>query len=201
MNPRTLAYLKSQRPQLDVLGKWVYLPNARTGSTSITGALLDDRAIMWQRGWRNWERVWGQLIEPRADDVLFFTFVRNPWERVVSAWSFLRGKRRIGRSLTFPQYVNGGHLLDPAQEHFYKPQAPSFMMGGAMLDEVFVARHEAREEDWRVIAERIGAPTVLPHRNPAWHEHYVTYYDPESVRTVGRLYATEIEALEYEFGE
>jgi len=201
MNARTLEYIKSRKPQLDVLGQWVYLANARTGSTSLTGDLLDDRVIIRHRGTDNWERVWNKVIVPRIDDVVLFTFVRNPWDRVVSAWKLLQMKGRISTEESLVAFIGDGGLSDPKYEHFFRPQHLSFMTGGEIIREVTICRHESRQEDWRRIADRIGVASALPQVNATEHEHYSAYYDVETVKIVERFYATEIGTLGYSFGE
>lgn len=199
MKESVAAYLKRQSPQLDKEGQWAFLPNARTGSTSVTGVALADRVVMSHRGRKCWETTWRKFVQPRLDDVFWFTFVRNPWDRVVSAWCLLQKRGRITEPL--PQFLKNGGLSNPRFDHFFQPQSTSFMMGGVRLDEVFVGYFERQETDWREIAGCIGADPTLPHRNATVHETYTTYYDAESVRIVGRFYASEITALGYEFAK
>lgn len=200
MKAETIAYLKSQKPQIDVLGRWVYLPNARTGSTSITAGPLADRVIMRHRGKENWERVWNKVIEPRLDEAVMFTFVRNPWDRVVSAWQLLQDRGRLAPEESFKAFVGRGGLADREHDHFFQPQAPSFMRGGVVIPEVIIGRHESREEDWWRIASLIGCAGTLPCHNATEHKPYWEYYDTETVSIVKRAYAAEIDALGYEFG-
>jgi hypothetical protein len=195
-----INHLKNQKPQIDVLGQWVYLPNARTGSTSITGGLLSDRVIMHQRGEKNWERVWNKVIVPRIDEVTIFTFVRNPWDRAVSSWRVLQEKGRISRQ-SFPEFMGNGKVASVMFDHFFKPQTDSFMCGGVEIPGIIIGRHENRQDDWWRIASEIGVAAPLPHHNATEHEPYWEYYTPKTVEVVGRLYATEIEALGYEFGQ
>ncbi len=199
MKPDAIAYIKSQKPQIDVLGQWVYLPNARTGSTSITGGPLADHAVMHHRGEQNWERVWEKVVVPRIDDTTIFTFVRNPWGRVVSAWQFLREKGRVTKE--FPAFISDGALNTRGYDHFFRPQSASFMYGGAMIPGVVVCKHETRQEDWRQVASRIGTAASLPHRNATTHKPYWEYYDTPTTKMVGRVYATEIAVLGYEFAQ
>ena len=201
MTPETVAYIKSQKPQIDVLGRWVYLANARTGSTSITGGLLSDRVVIHHRGEGNWERVWNKVIEPRIEEMVIFTFVRNPWDRVVSAWRLLRDKGRISQTESLPEFLGDGALGDPKHEHFFQPQTASYMHGGVAIPEVFIGRHETREKSWQRIAGHLGIAESLPHRNATKHSPYWAYYDPQTVRIVRRAYAAEIEILGYEFSK
>lgn len=189
----TIEYLKGLEPQLEEEGRWVFVPNARTASRSITSSALADRAVMLHRTPNHWERAWDKV---NADSV-FFTIVRNPWDRVLSAWQFLVAKRRTG--MEFVRFLRSGELANPEYDHFFRPQARTFLHGGVPITEMNVLRFENLEEEWANLAEKIDAPRRLPKRNRSRHSHYTEYYDPACVRIVGRVYATEIGELEYEF--
>ena len=57
-------------PIIDVLAKWAHMRNAKTATRSMTGTILEDRAIYRHRGRRNWNRVWNHIIAPNKEDVL-----------------------------------------------------------------------------------------------------------------------------------
>jgi hypothetical protein len=64
-----------------------------------------------------------------------------------------------------------------------------------------IIRFEQLQNDWDYVSKRIGVPSELPHLKGTKHTHYTDYYDDESIRIIGDLYKTEIEALGYKFGE
>lgn len=197
MDAGTLEYLKGLTPQLDKQdGQWVFVPNARTASTSITGAVLADRVVTQRRMPNHWELAWSKVC--RNTGVVFFTVVRNSWQRVLSAWQVLLANGRT--DMEFAAFLKSGQLANPMYEHFFRPQAMTFLHGGVPIKEMNVLRFENLEEEWAELAEKIDAPRQLPKRNHYVYRHYTEYYDPACVRIVGRVYATEIGELGYEFG-
>jgi len=67
----------------------------------------------------------------------------------------------------------------------------------------FVGRFESLREDFRTVAERIGASgLVLPHR-PKWKARrsrpYEDFYDGRLKRLVGARYERDIETFRYVF--
>jgi hypothetical protein len=187
---------------LDVLGQWVYLPNPKTAQKSMMVGVMNHRQITVSRGVRNYDRVWNQVIVPNIDSVHIFTFVRNPWDKVVSALHFLQQahNHRKFRGYTFQDFVK--KLLavhGPGIDRHFRPQAQTFLCQGDFIPNVFVGRFENLHEDWASVADTLGVERELPCVNKSEHEPYETYYDDECVEIVGKLYAEEIKALGYEF--
>ena len=147
-----------------------------------------------------------------------FAIVRNPWDRLLSAWADkIRGRSRDDRRLKrlgqtaepdavaaamtdFPSFVRvlEESLLFAHDAHF-QPQAQ--ILGSIELD--FVGRFERYVESVGHALEAVGLghlTTSLGHRNRTSDgSHYSTWYDEESRGIVARLYAADIERWGYEF--
>lgn len=64
----------------------------------------------------------------------------------------------------------------------------------------FVGRFETLEDDFRVVAERLGRHGLeLPHVNDSQRRHYRHYYDPALAAVVGERFSADLEAFGYEF--
>lgn len=130
-----------------------------------------------------------------------FAFVRNPWDRVVSAYSHgvVHGYGPFcecwGKS--FEEFVD---YLDEigvrAADTHVRLQCLTFP-----VDEVdFIGRFENFEEDVREIFRRLGVEEIeVPCLNAHAHDHYRTYYDDRTREIIGRLYAEDIERFGYSF--
>ena len=151
-----------------------------------------DRVIMHHRGPENWARVWNKVTVPNAHRVLWFTVVRNPWDRMVSVYHFL--KKRGAVQQPFPDWARSIDLTD----HFTRPQSVTFLRDGERLP-VRVIPYETLDASWAVLAGALHLPPILPRLNTSTHEPYQTYYDDETRDLVGALYQHEIDALGYEF--
>lgn len=192
-------------PVLDVLGQWVHLRNPRVATTSMDEGPLRDRCIIKYRGRKNWEVVWNQVIVPKIDDLVLFTFVRNPWDRICSAFFQCRDRARntthkIDKAWQFTDWVKQVLAVrGPGLNMHFAPQYDSVCRNGDRIPNVFVGRFERMQADWSALAAQIGVSPGLPHLNPCGKK-YADHYDDESWEIVGEMYAQEIKALGYGFG-
>jgi len=199
--PTLTEHLESLAPALDVHGAWACFANPKTASKSI-GEVLDHRQILRHRGPRNWQRFWDEVYAPRIDEVLLFTFVRNPWDKVVSTFHFLQQNKEIGPYWSFRDYVKqvlkkDGHSVN---RHF-NPQIDTVAYRRRPIPLMYVGRFENLHEDWARIARMLGESEELPVKNQSRHDRYETYYDDESRDIVASIYSREIKFLKYRFGK
>jgi hypothetical protein len=61
----------------------------------------------------------------------------------------------------------------------------------------FVGRFENIQNDFQVVAEKIGIDVNLPHRNATSHRSFETYYTDESAQLIRELYALDVESFNY----
>ena len=161
----------------------------------------------------------------RHPDYFVFTFVRHPFDRLVSTWRHsLRGDGpyhdRPVRDLTFAEYVRiaaEGRVAEQSQFDRYHllPQVafipgPSrrTLFGVPLLPEVtcgFIGRFERLDNDFREVCHRLGiAEHPLPQRNAAPQEpgdrqpHWSEHYDAAMIRLMEDLYREDIEAFSHE---
>lgn len=155
-------------------------------------------------------------------DYFKFSFVRNPWDRLLSCYSekirddklnnnnFTNGvansigKHGVFRSgMSFEDFVDAlntipDHKADP---HFRSQYALlSNKAGELFLD--FIGRFENLEEDFDKVCNLAGmSKTNLPHKNksPMKKANYVDYYTEKTRDFVFQRYAKDIEVFEYKF--
>ena len=135
-----------------------------------------------------------------------FSFVRNPWDKVVSQFHYLKTRpmllKHMGltRFSTFQKYLN---VL--ARDHARHVQ--SFEQWRFVLDEDgeclvdFVGKFENIAGDFREVAATIGLPAdKLPHdMKSARRRHYRQYYNRRRRQQVADIYSRDIQHFEYEF--
>jgi len=177
--------------------KFLYIEIPKTGTTTISTALKSDYDLAT---WRH--RTFLQYRDEypvKAKKYFKFSFVRNPWDRLVSQFHFNRGKFGM-ENYSFRDHVQA----------FYDDRVVG--RGGAhlawLVDENnnmavdFVGRFENLQEDFNIICDKIGIPQQeLPRKNATKHKHYTEYYDDETKELVAKKYAEDIEYFGYEFGE
>jgi hypothetical protein len=195
---RTVTIRARKNPViLDRLDRFVFFPNSKVAQRSIARYLLADRVIVRKDDPAAWEARFALLDDARLDRIFKFTIVRNPFDRVVSAFFYLRKKCR---GYAFDQFVvevlgRQGAAFDP---HF-DPQSDGLFHDGALLVD-HVGRFESIQDSWRVIAGRIGAPTPLPHEGRSKRAaSYAGYFSDEARRVVERLYRDDLLNFGYSF--
>jgi len=145
------------------------------------------------------------IILPNFSDLIIFTFVRNTWDRIFSAFVQCRDRARtqenkIDPIWQFSDWVN--QVLSkrgPSINMHFAEQYPTVYFDRQPFG--IVGRFERMQDDWKSIAERIGVSESLPVLNASDHGSYVNHYDGESRRVVAEMYQREISAFGYEFGK
>ena len=188
--------------------KFVFLAVPKTASTTIRLALTkysdklseDDadspyhhhvsaKKLKKHFRYKNWN--WNEYFK--------FAFVRNPWDRVVSIYGYLKSRALENRpkpvfylnnTKTFKEYIFNGVYYQPQLNHF------------GNISEFYIGKFENLQQDFDIICDKIGIPKQqLPHKNATKHKHYTEYYDDETRQIVAEKYAKDIEYFGYEFGE
>lgn len=187
---------------------FVHVP--KTGGVSISRALFGSLA-----GGHATIRHYQMVFARREFDSYFkFAFVRNPWDRLYSAYRFLRAggmttrdaewaERNLSVFSSFDDFVR--HWVTPANIYLYDhfvPQVEFLRLPGQsahILD--FVGRFENLEQDFSQVCAKLGQNARLTHENRTddTSTAYRQAYSPEARYRVAVAYRDDIEALGYEF--
>lgn len=184
---------------------FVHIP--KTAGISLCTALFDCKG-----GGHLTARAYRALFGGQAFDEYFkFTFVRNPWDRIVSAYTYLSqggGNERDaawGRSVlsqypSFDEFVL--QWLDSrnvyTQIHFV-PQWEFVVNGQGHVCMDFVGRFERLADDFQYVADQLGCRCELPLVNASRRLSYRDYYSGDSRQRVAQVYARDIEQFGYCF--
>jgi hypothetical protein len=126
-----------------------------------------------------------------------FAFVRNPWDRLVSFYTYARAVL----SRTLPQIQDFDLMLraldrDEAwTRDIHAMRAQSDFTAGAD----FVGRFEQLDNDFAQACDRAGIAATLGHRNASQHRPYATYYTDWSRSFVAARYASDVATFGYRF--
>lgn len=185
---------------------FVFVHVTRTGGTSVTSAL---RPFGKDFSFHDHIGVEGivRKIGGRLYDSLFsFAFVRNPWCKQVSFYTYIR--RDPGHHLhtmmmkfnTFEDYIR----TLPEQDVCLRTQQLDTISFDGIPRVDFIGRFEYIERDFETITERIGVVAVLPPTKFELHrsrqaKYYRQYYTKETKEIVARVFARDIRIFDYEF--
>ena len=147
-----------------------------------------------------------ELGSSRWDKRFCFTFVRNPWDRIVSLYHYRVRTNTTGLGdhsidfktwvrLTFgeqdPAYFNSPRMLMP-QWHWIADEE-----GRSLVD--FVGRFENLDYDFQVVCARLQRQATLPHLKKSTRGDYRPYYDDASIEIVQDWFSADVEQFDYEF--
>jgi len=174
--------------------KLLHLHPPRTGGKSIEDAIFNVRPT---RG-SSCHKTAQQFVENEnvdLGDFYKFMFCRNPWDRVVSMWSW------FGQSTGFAPWVN--EFAKGLEGLQWSPQASQMEWLPADVD--FLGRFENYEEDFSSLCEEIDLVGLrLPHHNTSSingrefrHKHYLEYYDSKSYKLISEIFRQDIEHFGY----
>ncbi len=150
---------------------------------------------------------------------LSFSFVRNPWARLVS----IHAEKIRPAPVTDRDYLDGVHrcfvrhglpcragmpfeefaelvcaLDDELTEKHLKTQSYFLVRDGRIVPR-FLGRVESMADDWRALCELARADIPLPHENRSRHAPYTAFYDRRLVNLVGDRYRSDVEMFGYDF--
>ena len=126
-----------------------------------------------------------------------FTIIRNPYDRLVSAWrwrrSIVKDHECSLREFLMTRNDRWGYQAQP------KLEGLSFDESLAKLD--FIARFETLQDDIRYIFSVVGLDyTKYPHVNQTQHRPYWEYFDKETLKLFNDKFGEDVEFFGYEFG-
>lgn len=140
-----------------------------------------------------------------------FTFIRNPFERIVSFYinKFERDVQNQGRLFELRDYLGGvfnphGTFAEMMQvlygipphlcNRHFKPQ--SYLIDSADCSLDFIGRLENADTDWQTIAERFDLPPLsMVNQSPSYD--YRDYYDLPTLELVNAYYQEDIQRFGY----
>ncbi len=186
---------------------FIHVP--KSAGRSIVRGLFDVRSV------EHAPADWYQLLDPaKFDDYFKFTFVRNPWDRAVSAYTYLlqggsaasaedrQWSEFISSFDSFDdfacQWVTPGNVLRYA---LFTPQVEFLKDRFGRIDMDFIGRFESLADDFASVAERLGVEASLPHINSSREQGYQSFYTDASRKAVAEAYADDVACFNYRFGE
>jgi hypothetical protein len=161
------------------------------------------------------------LFSIEKGDCFAFGFIRNPWDRMVSLYSFLCQKQFKNTDNFKKEKVRGaGFKRWLMEDEFYMkedyqlPIGESWVVGGHgefppmqrrsqlwwLKGCDYIGRFESLSSGYHEVCKQIGMSNGnLSHINKTKHAHYSRFYDSETIDFIAKHFQPEIELFGYSF--
>lgn len=184
---------------------FIHIP--KSAGRSIVRGLFDVKSV------EHAPAHWYEAIDKDKFDRYFkFTFVRNPWDRAVSAFTYLKAGGGLSNTVdsqwseflsefnSFDEFVCNWLNEDNMSRHeLFVPQRDYLLDKFGRISIDFIGHFETIEKDFRTICGRLGIEAKLPHINQSKVRHYSSYYSEQSTEIVADLYREDIALFNYKF--
>ena len=182
------------------MNRCIFVHINKTGGSSVETALgmpfghVTAREFIAQLGWSEW------------DSAFRFSFVRNPWDKVVSHYHYrvMTNQTDLARSpLGFSAWVERAY---GAQDPRYYDTPKMFMPqldwlkdddGNVSMD--YVGRFENLQNDFRTLCEKLDVAADLPHLKASKRGHYHDYFTKKASGIIGNWFAEDIDYFNYDY--
>lgn len=157
----------------------------------------------------DYQLIYGQS---KFKDFFTFTFVRNPWDRVFSAYNFLNkggfdkadklwAEENLSCFNSFNQFV----CTWVTEKNIYSwnhfiPQYRFVCDPYGNIKVNFIGRFESIENDFKYISQKINCNDYLEHTNKSNNSMaYKEFYTKKSIEIIRNIYTKDIELFGYNF--
>ncbi|EAK9939714.1 alpha-2,3-sialyltransferase [Campylobacter lari] len=142
-----------------------------------------------------------------------FGFVRNPYDRVVSAYHYLRGgggnltdetwaKENIYKYNSFEDFVlnlqNDNERIKILSWIHFIPQYQFLCDDNKKILVNFVGRFEKLDKDFKKILNILNRKDKLIHVNKSRHRNYKDYYNVKTYEIIRKIYKNDFDIFDYD---
>lgn len=170
---------------------------------NLWGRIPNDEQTRWAA--TQWQHLSAENIkrclpvDTPWEDYYSFSFVRNPWDRMVSFYEYVQSARLL------PYSVHYGRSPLPKFREWFDEGAPRDQLwylrdsdGNIAVN--FVGRFESLDADFAKVCEALRLPRVnLPKMRGSKRGDYRGYYDDCLRKKVARRYEEEVDLFKYVF--
>lgn len=141
-----------------------------------------------------------EVGEAVFDAYFKFAFVRNPWDKAVSQYAYMKKRPDLRTFLgmeeddSFKRYLE----LTKLRKHVQWEAQWMFLFdddGKQLVD--YIGRFEHLAEDAAKVFDILGIQAEVPHLNVSGRSAMETYYDSESAAMVAEMYRADIDLFGY----
>lgn len=184
----------------------IFIHTPKVAGISVIHALGFEDSHTWHLPLKYYE-----VTEPDKYAAYFkFGFVRNPWDRLFSAYNFLKNggisSRDEGMTRVVERYDHFNDfvmkwLSDEAAHSFihFTPMHRFFENLHGEISADFIGRFENLQNDYDEIREHLEVGKALPHKNASVRANYRAQYSSQAIDKVAAIYERDIHEFNYDF--
>jgi hypothetical protein len=157
----------------------------------------------------DYQRIFGKRI---INQYYKFSFVRNPWDRLVSTYFFLMNggltekdkkwtAQHIAEYTDFTDFVTNWLSVDHVNNSLHFQEQYRFLTNQKdELDVDFLGRFESLDQDFQTICEYLQIDRTLKKTNSSKRKNdYKSYYNETTKAIVAEVYKIDIKLFNYSF--
>lgn len=158
------------------------------------------------------------LYDLNLDEYFKISFVRNPWDRLVSAYHYLKNggmkdkfpkdgemQKKLNKFDSFNEFIyklseDENYKNNILKRVHFKPQFSWLINTSGKIEIDYIGKFEDINDGFRVLKNKLDKPdSRLQVYNKSDHKPYWKYYNKKSVDIVKNLYKEDIELFDYKF--
>ncbi len=187
--------------------KCIFIHIPKTAGISISKALFGNRSG-GHKSTRFYKQIFGVFI---FNSYFKFSFVRNPYSRLVSAYNFLmkggfckKHKKWVEENISNYESFHDFVTMWLNEENInnishFRPQFNYVCDKNDKVEIDFIGRFENLEEDFQKVCRILDIDTELPHINSSnTTQHWKTFYNNETLKIVERVYKKDFDIFGYD---
>jgi hypothetical protein len=185
-----------------------YLHIPKTAGTSILSWLIDNKGDSKHVAWETHPKLSEvRLVNPNN---FSFTVVRNPWDRMVSSYHYMKNiSLKEGSSWlklnniteenfpTFDTWVNNISQYATPDTYWFGPHTSQVEWIDCNID--LILRYENLSTDFEWLQRTFNTSASLPHIYNSGRTNYRDYYTDETRQIVAQLNAEDIDTWKYQY--
>ena len=140
------------------------------------------------------KRIARYLKQKDVDMGYTFCVVRNPWDRLVSAYHYYRRLKKM--DVSFERFIHGEWKSSNKSNQWGCAEK---QMHSYFYDIDCVLRFESLNDDFKTIQQLFKCNKQLAKHNKSNHNDFREYYTPELVDIVATRHAKDIAMFDYSF--
>jgi hypothetical protein len=149
------------------------------------------------------KQILQEVGQPFFDKSLKFTMVRNPWDKVISQYVYMKKRKDLRTFVGMPEECDFARYLEliSRKKHVQWEHQHRFFQddnGELLVNKIF--RFENFNSDVAELMKELGIEfDSVIHTNQTKRVHYSKYYNTETKQMVADMYADDIKILNYSF--